>query len=54
MLDDAVMGDAKGEFLQENGAMITHQSSADAIAEGIVTHRLHLLSRRMYRKNMLV
>jgi len=49
-LDDAVTGDANGDLLG-NGAIITHQSSAasreHAAADDIVTHRLHLLSRRM-------
>jgi hypothetical protein len=55
-LDDAAMGDANGDFLG-NGAVITHQSSAasreHAAADDIVTHRLHLLSRRMYKKKWI-
>jgi hypothetical protein len=47
------MGNANGDFLG-NGAVITHPSGAagreQAAADDSVTHRLHLLSRRMYKK----
>jgi hypothetical protein len=54
MDEGAVMDDANGDFLPGSGATIPHQSSAvsreHTTAEGVVTHRLHLLSRRVYKK----
>ena len=57
MLDGVGMDDPNGDFSPGNGqiaAMITDQSSAarieHAAAESVITHQLHLLSRRMYKK----
>ena len=55
--DDAVPDDANGGLVG-NGAMSMHQSSAvsgaHTAADDSVTHRLHLLSRRIDKQKWMV